>query len=178
MNQLQEVVEVLGSAIINYADNMISIVGFYSIDRMTDWENGKDCWQSKYLFDDRGVVIDYTRIQDNALFIVKREGQELERHCFEPFFKGVAKFKNIAEKKQLSRTFTLRKSMYSQQYHIVYQENKERQCIVCASMEGVADKLDTLFPQYKLDDLDKNRIDFQRVMQMASEKYSSGLFKL
>ena len=163
MNQLQEVVEVLGSAIINYADNMVSIVGFYSIDRMTDWENGLDCWQSKYSLDDRGVVIDFTRIQDNALFIVKREGQEIERYCFEPFFKGVAKYKDVAGKKQKSRTFTLRKSMYSQQYHIVYQENKDRQCIVCNSIEGVADKLDHLFPQYKLDDLNNNQIDFQQL---------------
>lgn len=171
MNQLQEVIERLGTAIINYTDNKIRIEGFYSVDRLTDWQKGIDCWQSKYLFDDQTVILDYTRIQDNALFIIKKDDLETKRYRFEPFFKGTAKYRN-AENKDISRTFTLRKSLYSKQFHIVYQESNERQCIVCDDLEQVGIRLNELFPGYKLYGVDNKRIEdgFSTINRIEYEK--------
>lgn len=158
MNQLQEVIESLGSAIIYYTDDRIRIEGFYSINRLIDWEAGLDCWQSKYIFDDLDVILDYTRIKDNALFIINKDGLEINRYRFEPFFKGTAKYKKNDEKKDTSRTFTLRTSLHSKQFHIVYQEDNERQCIVCNDLEQVEIRLNELFPKYRLYDLNQKRI--------------------
>lgn len=157
MGQEQEIIEGLGSAIINYTGDIIYVTGFYSIDRLMDWEKGIDCWQSKAIFNDPNIVFDYTRIEDDALFIIKKEDHELERYLFKPYFKGTVKYKNT-EKKDISRKITLRKSLFSKHYHIVYQENNIRQCIVCNDMNDVEANLNKLFPRYKIYDINNKRI--------------------
>lgn len=92
MNLLQERIEELGSAIIHYNEKNVYIEGFYRSDRLMDWLNGSDCWQSKGIYDKQDV--DYSRVLDDALIIVMQDDREIIRYQFKPFFRGVVKFTN------------------------------------------------------------------------------------
>ncbi|MDD2422417.1 MAG: hypothetical protein PHU78_09830 [Heliobacteriaceae bacterium] len=156
MNLLQQRIEELGSAIINYRGNLVHIDAFYNSDRLLDYLGGLNCIQSVGLYDYE--EIDYSRIKDNCLLIVKQDDKEVKRFRYAPIFKGTVKFSN-PDKKSMTRVFTLRKCLYSKRYNmIILDENNEKLSIVYENMQDVESNFEKMFLNYKLYGLDNKII--------------------
>lgn len=152
---LQERIEELGSGILNYKDDKVYITGFYNSARLLDWLNGFDCWQSKGIYDKR--ELNFSRIKDNALFIVREYDIEVKRFQYVPFFKGSVQF-NSADK-TIKRIFTLRKCRFSGQYNIIVSdENNVKQSFVCTTLHDLEFEFMKMFPSPKLYDLNNKVI--------------------
>lgn len=156
MNQLQDRIEELGSAIINIKGNKVYIMGFYNSERLNDWLNGSDCWQSKGIYDKH--EIDFSRAMDNSLIIIMQYDVETIRYQFKPFFKGVIKYTNLQET-TISRIFTLRKCLYTKQYNIIYfNEINQKKSIVYNNIQALEEGLKELFPNGKFLDANNKTI--------------------
>jgi len=131
MNLLQKRIEELGSAILNFTGNKVYIIGFYNSARLIDYLHGTNCWQSKGFYD--AEEIDCSRAQDDSLIIIMRDNKEIERYQYQPFLRGVVKYRNRDNnRKTTRRIFTLRKCIHTKQYNIIYMnDNNEKQSIVC-----------------------------------------------
>lgn len=64
MNLLQERIEEMGSAVLNCVEDKIYITGFYNCNRLYDWLNGIDCYQSKGIYEK--CDLDFSRIRDEG----------------------------------------------------------------------------------------------------------------
>lgn len=156
MNLLQERIEELGSAILNTKGDHVYITGFYNSDRLFDWLNGIDCWQSKGLYDK--CELDFFKIKDNAIFIVMEDDLEIKKFQFVPLFKGLIQYDD-SEKKTRKRTFTLRKCQYSGQYNVMFlDENNEKQSLAFEYMLEIESYLLKNFRNYRLYTLDNKVI--------------------
>lgn len=158
MGMLQDVIEELGSAIVNHKGGKVYVDGFYSSDRLKDWLDGLNCRFSQGLFDEEEV--DYSRIQDNSLFVIKRDDQEICRYQYRPIFGGIVKYKmdNINR----TRKFVIRRCEYSKQYNIAYFEGdseRVRAVIVCNDIDDLLKKFGKVFSNYKLYDKNNRRIE-------------------
>lgn len=146
---LQARIEELGSAILNLKGDIIYIDGFYNCDRLMDYLNGINCIMSKGIYDYQ--ELDYSRIQDNCLFIIKKDNRELKRYQFIPLFKGIVKYKNVTNGNNISRTFTVRHCHFSNQYNlIIFDEDNNKQSLVFNSMQEFRLSFENMFSGYKL----------------------------
>jgi len=158
MGILQEVIEELGSAIINHKDGKVYVDGFYNSDRLKDWLDGLNCRFSQGLFDEE--KLDYSRIQDNSLFIIKRDDQEIYRYQYQLIFSGVVRYKIYNNNR--TRKFVIRQCIYSTQYNIVYFDGdteRVRVVVVCNDKDDLIKKFSTTFPNYRLYDKNDKKID-------------------
>ncbi|NIK11144.1 hypothetical protein FHR85_000517 [Alkalibacillus almallahensis] len=62
--------------------------------------------------------LQYHNIKNNALIIEKKDGEEIRRHQYNPIYKDTVKTKD-ENGKIISITFTIRKSVYSEHYHLI-----------------------------------------------------------
>ena len=71
-------------------------------------------WCSKGMYDYQDLH--FHNIENDALLILEKDGEEIERHQYRPVYKNTVQFKNT-EGKNSSITYTIRKSTYSDCYH-------------------------------------------------------------
>lgn len=156
MNLLQQRIEELGSAILNRKGDRVHIIGFYNRERLMDYLNGINCFKSKGLYDE--ADLDYSRIQDNCLMILMEDDIEVKRIQYIPIFNGIVKF-NTLGRKTVTRMFSLRRCLYSDQYNIIIlDENNEKQSFIYNDIQDVGLDFDKMFFNYKLYGLDNKRI--------------------
>lgn len=172
MSLLQNRIEELGSAIIDFKENRVYVDGFYNSERLMDYLNGSQCRMSQGLYDFE--ELDYSRLQDNSLMIVKRNGTEIKRFQYKPFFKGIMKYKN-SEKKNISRIFSLRKCLYSQQFNVIISdEDGKKQSIVFKDIPDLKISFGKMYPGYRLYGLDNKGIKegFDHFSESITDTYS------
>lgn len=114
MNQnslLQNRINELYSAIINFVDNKVYITGFYNAKMLECYLNTqKDNHQSKGIYDRENI--DFSEVQNNALFVIQENGIEIKRIQYQQIFKDTLKSANSIQK----LVVIIRKDKYSNQY--------------------------------------------------------------
>ncbi|MUK88212.1 hypothetical protein GMD78_07380 [Ornithinibacillus sp. L9] len=114
---LQNRIDELDSAILDIKGELVFVTGFMR-EEMVELHliKGKDCWSSKGLYDYQ--ELEYHNIKNNALIIVRENGKEINRYQYKPVYKDTIQYKN-KNGKNLSITFTIRKSSFSEHYHLL-----------------------------------------------------------
>lgn len=123
---LQERVNEMESAILDILSDKIYITGFTREEMLERYLiTGSQCFSSKELYSYQDLV--FHNIQNNALVIVRKDGQELSRHQFKPIHKDTIQYKNYIDgvAKIFSTTFTIRRSVYSNSYHFLTEKLSE-----------------------------------------------------
>lgn len=111
INPLQNRVNELNSAILNYINNKVHIMGFYNAERLDDYltKNAKN-WMSIGLYEEE--EIDFLNIKNNALFVIQENDIEIKRLQFTKVLKKAVKSKS----KKSNIMITIRKDSFSNQY--------------------------------------------------------------
>lgn len=126
---LQDRIEELGSGVLEITNTNVNLVGFTSAERLEDYYERKiDCHYSQGIYDYE--KLDYSRIQDDALFVTIKDGKEISRYQFESLLviKNEDEFKYTEvdednKKKVKSKVFKIRKCKYTNKYN--YIDNNE-----------------------------------------------------
>ncbi|QDI90675.1 hypothetical protein EPH95_05350 [Salicibibacter halophilus] len=115
---LQERLNELGSAILNIKNRKVHITGFTREEMLQSYlHKGAKNWSSIGLYDLHDEEdLEFLDIRDDALIIVQKNGNEIGRHQYKHEAKQTIEFKD-EEGKMISRTFRIRKSVYSDHYH-------------------------------------------------------------
>lgn len=118
---LQERIEELGSAILDYkSNNIVNVIGFMSADRLYDYiERGLDCHFSKGIY--KLEPLNLGKIKNDALFIINENGNEINRYQFVVLKKDIIKFKDT-NKKIRTKTYIIRKCKYTNIYNLIHRE--------------------------------------------------------
>ncbi|WP_339147186.1 MULTISPECIES: hypothetical protein [unclassified Sutcliffiella] len=112
---LQARINELKSAIIDIHENKVYITGFTREEMLiSHLETGTESFYSRGLYDYQ--ELHFHEIKNDALFIVRKTGKEVGRHQYKAVHKDTIQYKN-EEGKDLSLTFTIRKSTYSDHFH-------------------------------------------------------------
>lgn len=110
-NLLQMRLDELNSAILNYVDKKVHIIGFYNSDRLSSYLNeGKKNWSSIGLYEEE--TINFLHTKNNALFIIQKNGIEITRIQFKKVFEESLKLKH----QNSTVMTTIKKDGYSDQY--------------------------------------------------------------
>lgn len=119
---LQNRINELNSGILNIKEGHVHITGFMS-EKMLDsyLTKGARNWSSIGLYDEE--EIEFHNIKDNAMFIVKKDGKEIGKYQYKPIHKRTIEFKK--DGKKVSRTVAIRKSVYSDHYHLYFVLNSK-----------------------------------------------------
>lgn len=132
---LQERIEELGSGILDIKENKVHLLGFYSKDRLEDYlNNNMKCASSYGIYDYQ--LLDFNKIKDDTLFIVRKNNVILSKHYFQLIFKDTFKFKN-SDKKITTRTYSIRYSKYTKNYNLVI----EKQYLLFTDLNEIANYL-------------------------------------
>ena len=130
---LQNRLNELNSAILDIKGEKVHITGFTREEMLRKYlELGSDCFSSKGMYGFQ--ELEFHDIKNDALFIVRIEGKEVNRYQYKSVFKDTVQFKEFrdGEEKLVSLTFTIRKSTYSDHYHFLTEklsllfENKDQ----------------------------------------------------
>lgn len=113
---LQERIEEIGSGILTITNSKVELVGFTCAERLNDYYYNKiKCHFSVGLYDLE--PLDFSRIQDNALFIVNnKDTNTLYKYHFELLKKDTIKYKDN-ENKTLTKVYHIRKCKYTNKYN-------------------------------------------------------------
>lgn len=133
-SMLQERINDLDSGILEYIDDKVHVTGFLSEERLNDYyQNGKQCFFSKGIY--RKMDLYWGGIKDNALFILIKDGNEVNRFQFEVLKKDTVQLRTKRELKPReaskyktdyktkSKTYTIRKCKYSGVYNLISKES-------------------------------------------------------
>lgn len=125
-NQLQEILNEFACSIINYTNNKIVVDHFYSEERYNDFLRGINCRAGLGMFE-KNEVLEFNRLNDNTLIIVKQDGVEITRYKYVPIFKGTLeyKIKNNENKKLEKRilSFAIKKNQFSETINFIDADN-------------------------------------------------------
>lgn len=114
---LQDRVNELKSAILDIKEDKVYITGFMSEEMLQlHLTKGSKNWSSMGLYDNKDL--EFHNIKNNALFIVKKDDTEVGRYQYKPVFRDTIQFKDD-DGKVLSLTINIRKSQYSEHYHLL-----------------------------------------------------------
>lgn len=112
---LQARVNELSSAILNTVNRKVHVIGFMREEILQSYlATGRNSWSSIGLYDVQDL--EFHNIKDEALIIVQKNGEELNRHQYKVLKKKMIQFKD-EKGKLFSTTFFIRKSVYSDHYH-------------------------------------------------------------
>ncbi|BBN99609.1 hypothetical protein [Sporolactobacillus terrae] len=124
---LQNMVNELESGILNIVGNKVHVTGFTREEMLQLFlDTGIEAWSSKGLYNLQDL--EFHNIKSNALIIVKKDGKELNRYQYKEIIKKTIKFKN-EEGKNVSRTFIIRKSAYSDHYQFYFVVDKKKESL-------------------------------------------------
>lgn len=108
INLLQDRINELDSAILNFVGNKVHITGFYNAQRLKTYlSEGKDNHQSKGLYNKEDIT--FENIKNEALFIIQNNGIEQFRIQYKHFFKDILKMANSSKREMVS----IRQDVYS-----------------------------------------------------------------
>ncbi|MGJ7922202.1 hypothetical protein [Neobacillus sp. LXY-4] len=114
---LQNRINELKSGIVNIVDDKVQVWGFTREEMLlSHLEKEIGNWYSQGLYDFQSL--EFHNIQDNALFIVRENGEEINRYQYKPVLRDLVKFKD-EKGNNASLTFKIRKSTYSDHYHFL-----------------------------------------------------------
>lgn len=114
---LQERIEELNSGILELGEKCY-LTGFMSPERLNDYyENGIQCYFSKGIYDLENI--DFSKIKDNAIFIVLKNNIELNKYQFTLIKKDSVTYKILGKKEQFTKVYKIRKSTFSNQYNYI-----------------------------------------------------------
>lgn len=114
---LQERIEELGSGILELKNNKVYLTGFLSRDRLEEYCNKNiNCAFSHGIYDYENL--DFSRIKDNALFLVIKNNKVEDKHIFNPIYKGSFKFKT-EDSKTATRVFKIRIAEFSNKLNLI-----------------------------------------------------------
>lgn len=115
---LQSRINELYSAIIDLKENETHVTGFYNADRLTSHlEKGVSNFSSKGFYPNE--TINFNDIQTNALFIVKKQNEVIEKHQFRLIYKQLSQPLIRPNKIILS----IRKDNFSNAYNVKTESN-------------------------------------------------------
>jgi hypothetical protein len=124
---LQDRVNELNSGILNIVENKVHITGFTREEMLQSFlDTGIKAWSSMGLYDVQDLA--FHNIKDDALIIVQKDGKELNRYQYTYVTKKTVQFKDETGK-NVSRTFIIRKSTYSDHYHFYFVVDKEKESL-------------------------------------------------
>jgi len=110
---LQNRINELDSAIINFIGEKVFITGFYNENRLSSHlELGKDNWRSKGIYDKSDIS--FSNIKNNALFVVKEDGKIVKKHKFTVYKREIVQRKSEPGPLIL----TIRKHEFTEQWQI------------------------------------------------------------
>lgn len=110
-NLLQNRINELNSAIINFIEKKVHITGFYNAKMLLAHLNeGKDNHQSKGIYDKE--EFDLFSTINNALFIIQENGIERKRIQFVQIYKETLKLNGSSKQEMV----TIRKDVFNEQY--------------------------------------------------------------
>ena len=113
-NLLQDRINELDSAIINFVDNKVYITGFYNPVRLTSYlEQDKKNWLPKGMYDKSAVT--FSNIKSGALFLVQTDGQTIERYQFTVVFREPLQRSN----KEGPIIVSARKNKFAEQWQVI-----------------------------------------------------------
>jgi hypothetical protein len=114
---LQEYIEELASGILIITNSKVYLTGFTSPERLNDYYNNNiQCFFSKGLYDKE--PLDFSRIKDNAIFIVDDKDNNIEyKYQYKLLKKDIIKYKDKAEDKDKAKVFYIRKCTYTNKYN-------------------------------------------------------------
>jgi hypothetical protein len=150
-NQLQEILDGFACTELNYTNNKIYAWHFYSEERYADFLKGSKCWAGQGLFD-ADEIVEFNKLKDNVLVIIKHDGVETARYKYEPIFKGTMEYKYMDDyKKNMNRTltFTIRKGTYDGKINFI---DTDRNSLDFYNIEAVKRYLNGKYGVYKLTD--------------------------
>ncbi|MEC1177602.1 hypothetical protein P9B03_03825 [Metasolibacillus meyeri] len=108
---LQNRINELDSAILNFVGNKVHITGFYNAQRLEAYLNeGKDNHKSKGLYNRENIT--FTSVKDNSLFVVQENGIEQYRVQYQRIFKETLKLKISNTQEMVS----IHKDIYSNRF--------------------------------------------------------------
>lgn len=114
---LQERIEELGSGIIKIKNNKVHLTGFMSKERLEDyWNRNINCIYSYGIYDYENL--DFSKIKDNAIFLIIKNDKIEEKHLFNLIYKGSFKFKT-KDNKTATRVFKIRNSEFSKELNLI-----------------------------------------------------------
>ncbi|HCW54758.1 MAG TPA: hypothetical protein DG753_13715 [Clostridium sp.] len=117
---LQERIEELGSAILDYKDGKVFITGFMSLDRIEDYYNkGVNCFFSKGIYNEE--KLNFGKIKTDSLFIILKDEKEVCRYQFSVLKKDIIKYKD-SNNKPKTKTYIVRKCKYTNMYNLISRE--------------------------------------------------------
>ena len=117
---LQERIEELNSALIKISEKYISLLGFENSERLIDfYDREVKCFASQGLYPVEDL--DFSRIKDNAMFIIEEKDKDLKKYLFKVLYKNTIKFKDN-ENMNRSKIYRIRKCEFTQIYSIVFRE--------------------------------------------------------
>jgi len=123
---LQEGVNELKSGILEIDGDIVKVTGFTREEMLhRHLKSGSQCFSSKGLYTYQNL--EFHNIQNNALIIVRKKENELSRHQFKPIHKETIQYKEFKDgvEKTFSLTFTIRKSTYSEHFHLLSEKLSE-----------------------------------------------------
>lgn len=117
---LQSRINELYSAIIDLKEKETHVTGFYNADRLTSHlESGISNFSSKGIYPKE--PINFNNIQTNALFIVKKHNEVIEKHQFKLIYKQLSQPLDRPNKIILS----IRKDIFSNAYNVKTESNSD-----------------------------------------------------
>ena len=120
---LQNRVNELDSGILNMVGKKVHTTGFTREEILQSFlATGIKAWSSMGLYDVQDL--EFHNINDDALIIVQKDGKEINRYQYKYVTKKTVQFKD-EKGKNVSRTFIIRKSTYSDHYHFYFAVDKE-----------------------------------------------------
>lgn len=115
---LQNRINELNSGIIDLKENKTHVTGFYNADRLTSHlEKGISNFSSKGVYPNE--TINFKDIQTNALFIVKKHNEIIEKHQFKLIYKQLSQPLDHPNKIILN----IRKNIFSTVYNVKTESN-------------------------------------------------------
>lgn len=117
---LQERIAELGSAILEIKGEKVHILGFMNPERLDDYiKTGSKCFCSQGIYDNR--ELNFGVMQDNALFIVRKDTKEVDRFQFILLLKDTIIYKDESNKLR-TKTHVVRKCNYTNLYNFIARE--------------------------------------------------------
>lgn len=118
---LQERISELGSGILKIKKNEVNLIGFMSSERLYDYyDKNIDCHFSHGIYPNR--ELNWGKIQDNAIFIVLNEENEVvNKYQFLVIKKDTVKYKDKNNTNR-TKTYTIRKCNFTGLYNFIARE--------------------------------------------------------
>lgn len=140
-NLLQNRINELNSAILNFVGDKVYITGFYN-DKMLllHLDDRRDNHKSKGIYNKEDI--DFNNVLNNALFVIQKDGVEQRRIQYKLIFKEAMEIKNPKEKSSNIQMVSIRKDIFSDTF-LLHARNK------VTSFENKDDLNSFILEQYK-----------------------------